>query len=134
MGGSMIITPVDENGISVVSVDILMESLRRRFPDAKLTFNDRSLDKPRTELYSIWVAPASDSFFTVTLLKSGHGFSVDGTNDQNEVVAVAIREVWDTACRIVAVDSGGSWFVDLVPSMTPVDVRNGWRPLEELQV
>ena len=128
----MVIATLVASGLGVVSADALMESLRKHFPDAKLTFNDRSRDKPRTVLYSIWVEPASDTSFTVVMFDSGDAFGLDGVDDQNEVAAVAIREALDTGNRVIAGDRDGSRFVDLVPGMTPMDVRNGWRPMEEL--
>ena len=132
MGSRMIITA--QNGLGVVSVETLMESLRKHFPDAKLTFIDWSKSVPLTCLYDISVEPASETSFTVSMLGSGRAFSVDGIADQNNMAAVAVREALDTTDQVIAVESGGAWFVDLVPGMRPEDVEDGQRPWEELSV
>jgi hypothetical protein len=130
---TMIITPLSQEGIDPIPTEILIDSLQRHFPDATLAFKDRSQSATSMCLFDIGITPPHESHFSVTNLPSGIGFSLDGSNVQNAEAAVAIREAWETTSRIVALESGGSWFVDLVEGMTTETVLDGWRPIIELE-
>jgi len=132
MSSHMIVTA--KGGIGVVSVDVLLDSLEKYFPDAQFSLIDGSRWKLRTDLYDIEVEPVSDTSFTITMSGSGNVLRVDGTNDQNNMAAVAICEALDTPNRVVAIESGGAWFTYLVPGMAPEDVETNRRPFDELEV
>ena len=130
----MIVTSISSEELDSISVDTLMKSLQKHFPDATITLTERPPARSEICQYNINIEPANDSSFTLTKFSRSQCYGVDGLDNQNSITAVAIREAWGaTHQRIIAADGAEGWFVDLVPGMTSSDVENGQRPLEELQ-
>ncbi len=129
----MVIAPISKDTNGVPSADV-MASLKEYFSDASLTFIDwtQATPDPRV-LYDIKIETASEPAIILKCLTPGNGFGIDAWDEQSARVAVAIRAVWHTDDRIIAVGDGGGWYVDLVPGMTPEDVISGRRPFSELR-
>ncbi len=128
----MVITPI-RRGICNVPVHKLLASLKAHFPDSQITMREWSEADRLTAAYTIRIESKTESSFSVTALRPGDGFSIDGLEEQDAKAAVAIREAWLTNRRIIAVENSGAWFVELVPGMTPEDVITGRRPFSELR-
>ncbi len=128
----MILLPTSRSLPDLIESEAVIEGLRAHFPDSIITFKDWSEDPSQTAVYAIRVAPRSESPFRVAALPPGDRFSIDGLESQDARAAAAIREVWHTEKRIVAVEDGGAWFVELIPGISSEEIMNGHRPFSEL--
>lgn len=82
--------------------------------------------------YAIEVEPPDSTSFTIRRLPRHGQLTLDGTEPQNERFAAALRAALPTDfVRTVLINDAGSMYVDLVPGITPDQIRSGWRSADE---
>ncbi|MEV8250290.1 hypothetical protein AB0O87_05115 [Microbacterium sp. NPDC076768] len=81
--------------------------------------------------YTVAIDPKEGTPFSIRQLGEGH-ISTDGTESQDNRFAAALRSALPSNFnRIVAVNIPSNTYVDLIPGITPEQIRSGWRPVDE---
>lgn len=120
----MIISAIDDSPMP--EREPLAEVLGRQFGRDRV-----QMFLPRSAEFDLNMTPEDAPPFRVTALDAAT-LTVDGTPEQNTVVAALVRELLpDDFPRVIAFEPDGNVFVDLVPGITAEQVAGGWRDVAE---